>query len=108
MTPVSFRIDARPARDRVIVVAAGELDLASSAALSSEVQVLCDARFARIVVDLRELTFMDCSGVRALVACKHHVEHLDVRFSLILEPCARRLLQICGLRDQFDVVAPSQ
>jgi anti-sigma B factor antagonist len=106
--PVPFRIDARPARDRVIVVAAGELDLASSAALSREVQVLCDVRFAHVVVDLRELTFMDSSGIQTLLACKHYAEQLDVRFSLILATCARRLPQICGLCDHFDIVEPSQ
>src|ERR671921_2651611 len=74
--PVSFAIEVRPARDRVIVVPAGELDLVTCAVLSSEVRTLLDDGFAHVVVDLRELTFMGSSGIHTLLACSHHADRL--------------------------------
>jgi anti-sigma B factor antagonist len=60
----------RPERDAVYVVPCGELDIATVDELAAQVRELGDAGFDRVVVDLRELTFLDLAGVRLL--CELH------------------------------------
>jgi anti-sigma B factor antagonist len=64
--PEDFAVSVRPERDAVYVVPCGELDIATVDRLAAEVHELGDAGFHRVVVDLRELTFIDLSGVRLL------------------------------------------
>jgi anti-sigma B factor antagonist len=61
-----FAVRLRPERDAVYVMPAGELDIATVDQLEAQVRELSDAGFQRVVVDLRELTFIDLSGVRLL------------------------------------------
>jgi anti-anti-sigma factor len=50
------------------------------------------------VLDLRELTFIDSSGIRILVAEHHYAEQAEHEFSLISGPPAvQRTLEVCGL-----------
>ena len=50
------------------LVLAGELDIASAPILETAISSLCENGTARIVLDLSELTFMDSTGLRALLA----------------------------------------
>lgn len=61
-----FAVHVRPERDAMYVMPAGELDIATVDQLAGQVRELGDAGFHRVVVDLRELTFLDLSGVRLL------------------------------------------
>jgi anti-anti-sigma factor len=61
-----FAVGVRPERDAVYVVPCGELDIATVDELAAQVRELGDAGFDRVVVDLRELTFLDLAGVRLL------------------------------------------
>jgi len=47
---------------------AGELDIASAPILEARIASLCENGTTRIVLDLSELTFMDSTGLRALLA----------------------------------------
>jgi anti-anti-sigma factor len=64
--PACFAIRVYPQRDAACVVPAGELDIATVDQLGEQVLELSDAGFHRVVVDLRELTFIDLSAVRLL------------------------------------------
>jgi len=54
-----FRIDVEPARDSVRVAPVGELDLATVDKLRAEIERLRESGFARIVLDLRGVRFLD-------------------------------------------------
>jgi anti-anti-sigma factor len=50
------------------LVLAGELDIASAPILESTIASLCGNGTSAIVLDLSELTFMDSTGLRAVLA----------------------------------------
>ncbi len=100
-----FTVEVMPERDGVRVIPAGELDLATSGRLGTEVRALFDRGFADVVVDLRELTFMDSSGVHELMACDRHAATRGGRLSVIAgSGGVARILDLCGVRELLDVV----
>ena len=99
-----FRVDVHPERDVVRVAPVGELDLATAELLEKQLHELRDAGFDRVVLDLRELTFIDSSGIRVVVAEHHFAEGAEHAFSLICGPPAvQRALEVCGLLDLLHV-----
>lgn len=101
--PSVLRVDVHPQRDVVRVATAGELDLANSAALQAQLSELRDAGFQRVVLDLRELTFMDSAGVRLIFDEDRLAREAGQRFSLIKGIAAvQRVLDLCGLCDRLD------
>jgi anti-anti-sigma factor len=90
----------------VRVKASGELDLAYADRLCSEVEALLERGFTDVVVDLRDLTFIDSSGVQALLMCDRRARQAGGRVFVALAagPVARTI-ELCGVRDLLDVVA---
>lgn len=102
--PAPFRVDVHPERDTVRVVPVGELDLATGELLEQQLHELHSAGFDRVVLDLRELTFIDSSGIRVVVAEHQFAERVEHAFSLIGgPPPVRRALEVCGLLDLLPV-----
>jgi anti-anti-sigma factor len=62
-----FRVDVEPARDSVRVSPVGELDIATVDKLEAEVARLRESGFARIVLDLRQVRFIDSTGLRLVL-----------------------------------------
>jgi anti-anti-sigma factor len=62
-----FEVAVIPARERVLLRAVGELDLASAPKLRAATEDLRAAGFDQLVIDLRQVTFIDLVGVRLLV-----------------------------------------
>lgn len=75
----------------------GELDLSSAAELTNAVPRLCGPTTSRVSLDLHEVTFMDSTGLRALLsaaeACERNGCELEV---LGASGAVKRLLQITG------------
>lgn len=89
------------------VATAGELDLATADALQAQLSDLRAAGFAHIVLDLRELTFMDSAGARLILAEDRLASSAGHRFSLIEGVAAvQRVLDVCGLSEQLDFGDP--
>jgi anti-sigma B factor antagonist len=85
----------------------GELDLANAGALQAQLDELRTAGFAHVVLDLRELTFMDSSGVRLIFREDRRARSAGHRFSLIAgNATVQRVLSVCGLADRLDFGAP--
>ena len=78
----------------------GELDMASVGDLA---EWLVSVSGSSVVVDLSDLTFMDSSGITALVVAKVAMENNGDQ--LILRrprPNVRRILEVTGLGDWID------
>ena len=58
-----FSLSVRPDRDRVIVSLSGELDCAATPGVRARLDELRDAGWARVVLDVGEMTFVDSAGV---------------------------------------------
>ena len=62
-----FRVDVEPARESVRVAPIGELDIATVDKLQVEVSRLLESGFAKIVLDLRGVRFLDSTGLRLVL-----------------------------------------
>lgn len=101
----AFRIEVRPERDHVVVVAAGELDLATADVLETEVAELFERGVTAVTVDLRRLTFMDSSGLRLLIRLDERARTDGCAFALRDgEGPVRRLLELTRLQERFTMV----
>ena len=91
-----FRVDVHPERDVVRVAAVGELDVATVTQVQAQISELRDAGFKRVVLDLRQLTFMDSGGV-ALILDEDRCALRDGHtFALITgPPVVQRVLDVC-------------
>jgi anti-anti-sigma factor len=92
---------SRPAPDTVRVAAIGEVDMATAHVLRDALlRELREQAPAVLDVDLAGVTFLDCSGINALVAVRNvavqaerHVRVTDP------QPIVRWLLDLTGLLD---------
>jgi anti-sigma B factor antagonist len=82
----SFSCEVHPERERVVVRLVGELDLDVSSDAGTAIDELLDVGFARIVVDLRDVTFLDSSGIHTLVAAERSASRHNCALSLIRGP----------------------
>jgi anti-anti-sigma factor len=79
----AFAHTIEPDRDRVIVRLRGELDLLAAPDVENAGAELVAVGFRRVTVDLREVTFMDSSGLRALMRLARSLEASGGELSLI-------------------------
>jgi len=79
-------------RASVRVLPIGELDLATVDRLHATVEELVAAGFERVVIDLRELVFIDCAGLRLLYVLRDGAREEGWQLALIQGPSAVRRL----------------
>jgi anti-anti-sigma factor len=82
-----------------VVALRGDLDIVSADFLTA---VLVDAATSTVVVDLSGLTFMDCSGIGALVAARNSIAS-EMGQMVVTGPSGivRKALHVVGLSDWF-------
>jgi anti-sigma B factor antagonist len=84
------------------LVVQGELDIASSPDLRHEAEAAIRGGPERIVIDLREVTFMDSTGISALLRLRSHAiaHRVDM---IVMRPNgeADRIFEICGIEGIF-------
>ena len=104
--PTGFSISISDRDGRAVVVIRGELDLATAPELEAAIQGRLDDG-QDVVVDLRELDFMDSTGLRVLVSAHARVEGTEQRF-LIVRPLPgapiERILAVAGVEQVLDLV----
>jgi anti-anti-sigma factor len=97
-------LEIKPDRERVIVCPAGDVDLATAANLQDTIVELLERGFDCVAIDLRGVTFLDSSGIRALIVSHNRARELGARTQVILGGrCTRRPLEITGVLDYLDV-----
>jgi len=102
-----FRLAARPDGERVVVELRGELDLDTVEAVREAVHEHRAQGTRTIVLDLRELAFIDSSGLRLLLQLDADARAQGLDFALIEgEGPVRRLLQLTNLSDDFRRAEP--
>jgi anti-sigma B factor antagonist len=84
--PAGFLCDVQPDRDRVVVRVVGELDFGVAPQVVAAVDELLDAGFARIVIDLRDLSFLDSAGVHTLVSARRSADRRGSALSVVPGP----------------------
>jgi anti-anti-sigma factor len=66
-----------------IVALTGEIDMMSSAPVTSKLAELLDRKPPALVVDLREVRFFGSEGIRALVETQAQADELGVKFGVV-------------------------
>ncbi len=100
--------ETRQVGSTTVVVPAGEVDLQRSPQLYQEMMAICRTKPPRLVVDLRQVGYMDSSGVSALVEVFRSV-HAYGGALLLLSPTdrVRGMFQIAKL-DRFFTIVESE
>ena len=98
----SFSVATVASGDLTRVVPAGELDLATVSQLGAKLDDLLQVGARRIVLDLRELTFMGSSGLRLILKLDAIASRDGLEFGLISgsEPI-QRIFRISGMADRL-------
>lgn len=82
----------------VTVTLEGELDLANHAPFGELLAKITSTKPVSVVVDLSQLTFLDSSGIRCLIAAARDASADDIRLVVRRpRPAVRRVIEVCGL-----------
>ncbi len=92
--------------DRTTHIApSGELDIATAPEFEQAIAEATAEPGAKVVLDLRELTFMDSTGLRALAQTNARAEKDDFHLAIVRGPRQiERVLEISGLSDLLPLV----
>jgi anti-anti-sigma factor len=98
----SFSVEVHPERDSVRVVPVGELDIATVGEIDARLRELNRAGFRHLVLDLRQLTFMDSSGLRMILEWDGRARRDGISFAVSPAPAAvQRMFEVAGVLDQL-------
>jgi anti-sigma B factor antagonist len=102
---LKVREEERPDDGSLMVELAGRLDIETTGRFDHRIRQAIERRPERVVLDLRRVTHLDSSGVRALVLAQRAASAVDAEVCLV--PGAshvRRILQTTGVAGHFRVL----
>lgn len=107
MTPDVFSLQFRRDGGVVVVGVSGELDMATAPVLRNALkEVIVDQGSLSVRVDLANTTFMDSTGLNALVGALKSMRDRDGQLTVSdPPPTIMRLLDLSGLSKVFDIVS---
>jgi anti-sigma B factor antagonist len=103
-----FTCEIAPEGDLVLVRPAGELDLLTADQLEVQLGRLLSVGFRHLVVDMRDLTFIDSAGIRLLVMFDQRARDEGLEFELIEgSKVVQTVLEVSGVSERLKYrVAP--
>jgi anti-sigma B factor antagonist len=102
--PAVLRVTVEPGPEMVSLRLTGELDVATAGHLAEAIESLPGDHLGQVRLDLGGLTFVDASGLTALLQVKSLVGARGGRLSLHRpRPMVLRLLEVTDLTGTFDV-----
>jgi anti-sigma B factor antagonist len=100
-----FRVYLRREEGGIVIALSGELDLASSPDLEEKLDEVYRSDAELVVLDLRELEFMDSTGLSVLIRAHQTAEEAQRRLYLVKgPPQVQRLLTLTGVGERLAVV----
>jgi anti-anti-sigma factor len=100
-----FSVDQHNHGSAAVVVVAGELDLRTSPQLEERLTRAFDAGAELVILDLRQIEFMDSTGLRVLLTAHQRAHETGRRFALVRgADQVERVLTLTGVRDLLTVV----
>jgi anti-anti-sigma factor len=93
-----------------VVAATGELDLRTSPVLEEELERVWGTAAELVILDLRQVEFMDSTGLRVLLGAHQRAHDTGRRFALVRgAEQIERVLTLTGVRELLTVVdAPEE
>ena len=100
-----FRLEVQSQGRAIVLSVSGELDLASSPALQEELQRAAASDSDLLIIDLRELDFMDSTGLSVLVRAHQRAEEQGRQLAMVKGPQqVQRLLSLTGVADRMTLI----
>jgi anti-anti-sigma factor len=100
-----FRVDVRAEREATVIAVSGELDLASSPMLEERIDQAFASPSSLLIIDLREVEFMDSTGLSVLIRAHQTAEDADRKLYLVKgPPQVQRLLSLTGVGERLSVL----
>lgn len=105
MTTPDFELKSSHAADILVVEVVGEVDMATSPQVALALEAAGET-CRRVVVDLSEVTFLDSSGLNALVVARRALSARDIELRVVspTDHVVRRVFEIAQLTDELGVV----
>jgi anti-sigma B factor antagonist len=101
--PFQMRVEAQD--DIAHARLSGEFDYSSEAEFSEQLGKVVKNGVRRVVVDLRGLTFIDSSGIRAVLSAWRRSRNHDIEFALVPGPDqVRQVLSLTGIDRVIPVI----
>ena len=90
--------------DRALIQIGGEVDLATCPQLRAALVELVDRGFHQLIVDLEQVSFLDCAGIGMLVDARRRVQVHGGSLKLVRpRPFVRRVLALTGMTTMFSI-----
>jgi anti-sigma B factor antagonist len=100
-----FRLEVRNQGQTMVIALSGELDLASSPALQEELDRVATSDAQLLIIDLRDLDFMDSTGLSVLVRAHQRIEEQGRQLAMVKGPQqVQRLLSLTGVAERLKLV----
>lgn len=108
MTPrraIGLEVEERDCDGTRTLALSGELDLASSSALQRTITRICAAEGTRgLALDLHAVTFIDSTGLAAIIYASRLCERHERDFALIRgSEAVQRLFELTGVTELFPI-----
>jgi anti-anti-sigma factor len=97
-----FRLTVVADAHGTVVVAEGELDIATTPQLEAVIEV----QTGYVVVDLREVSFADASALHALLRAEGRSRHNGDSVAFLPGGAVERVMGVLGLADQLTLAEP--
>lgn len=90
-----LKVDSQTLRDNTVLVKlVGEIDLSTAGLLADELRAVAAYEAISVVLDATEVTFMDSTGLHALVEGKRMLHEKGSRIYLVPSQQVRRVLEL--------------
>lgn len=104
-----FEVQVVSHEDRQTLVLRGDLDIASAGQLEAVIREACSSGTPGLVLDLGEVTYMDSSGLRVIIAAGRLCEELGNELELVPGPPeVQRLFELMGLSENLQFTTSSR
>jgi anti-sigma B factor antagonist len=102
--PAGLRLERVTTEDDVVVIVHGEVDMATAPRMREELVDAAAKAPSHVTLDTRGVSFIDSSGLSALVQARDALAPATTLRLAGLDPHLRRLLDISGLLEEFEIL----
>jgi anti-sigma B factor antagonist len=101
---MELRLTVRHHGERATIHIGGEIDLATCPRLQAVVVDLVDRGCNQLILDLDQVSFLDCAGIRVLVDARRRVQEHGGSVRLVRpRPLVWRVLALTGMSTVFPI-----
>lgn len=103
-----INVEASERDGALVITVAGELDIGSVPELSESIEGIDWDRYDRVIFDLLDVSFMDSSGLGALIALRN--QHPDTDMALVTadEGLVTKVLDLTSMKDLFPIYSSAE